>query len=300
MVSWMRSTVQSLSEDRIPWPRLPGWIIPAGAQTLENAAFLSGAALAHLQEVVAREDVPQALWRDRLALRAAAAGLALRGRPEREAELRDALHLLRPGDEPGPAGEVALAWRRAVERPLSDAALQRALPEIPPDRIVAWRTAGQGTPVDRVARVLETVLIESPRAETAALILADAALDRALGWAHLLPLLASGLKPRDLRRRGDDLRLCCHRALLSSIPETSGMASDLVRRAARLRAVAPKLRAKGAGRAVEVILSRDAVTPAALTNPLSDRAARRLCDRLVDLGVVRELTGRDMFRLYGL
>lgn len=78
------------------------------------------------------------------------------------------------------------------------------------------------------------------------------------------------------------------------------MASDLARRAARLRAVAPKLRAKGAGRAVEVILSRDAVTPAALTGPLSDRAARRLCDRLVDLGAVRELTGRDMFRLYGL
>src|SRR6056297_204241 len=136
MVSWMRSTVQSLSEDRIPWPRLPGWIIPAGAQTLENAAFLSGAALAHLQEVVAREDLPQALWRDRLALRAAAVGLALRGRP---------------------AGEVALAWRQAVERPLSDAALQRALPEIPSERIVAWRTAGQGAPVARVARVLETV-----------------------------------------------------------------------------------------------------------------------------------------------
>ena len=47
-----------------------------------------------------------------------------------------------------------------------------------------------------------------------------------------------------------------------------------------------------------MFLSNDALVPAAL--PLSDRAARRFCDRLVDLGVVRELTGRDTFRLYGV
>ena len=146
--------------------------------------------------------------------------------------------------------------------------------------------------------VLEAVLTETPRADVPGLILADAALAQALGWDHLVPLLAPGLKRSDLRKRGEDLRLACHRALVSSAAEAVRPAADLVRRAAHLKAVAPKLRAKGAKDAVEMFLTRDAVAPSAL--PLPDRAARRLCDRLVDLGAVRELTGRDTFRLYGL
>jgi len=59
------------------------------------------------------------------------------------------------------------------------------------------------------------------------------------------------------------------------------------------------LRAKGAEKAVEMFLAQDALTPGALSF-MSDRAARRLCDRLVELSAVRELTGRDTFRLYGL
>ncbi|MCA0851584.1 DUF1403 family protein [Salipiger thiooxidans] len=279
-------------------PRMPAWVTSARAETLEDVAFLSGAALNHLHLVLGRDEVPQALLRDRLALSAAEACVGFSGRPERAGELRDAVYLLRPGDLPGPAGETCLAWRRAVERPVSIKALGRALPAFEPGQIATWLDAGKGGPVTRAAMVLEAVLREAPRGEVPALILADAALAQALGWDQIVPLLAAGLKRADLRKRGEDLRIACHRALTFSAIEAVRLAADLARRAAHLKAVAPKLRAKGAAEAVAMFLTRDAVAPAAL--PLPDRAARRLCDRLVDLGALRELTGRDTFRLYGV
>lgn len=279
-------------------PRMPSWVTSARVETLEDAAFLSGAALGHLHLVLGREEVPQTLLRERLALRAAEACVTLSGRTERAGELRDMVNLLRPGDLPGPAGETYLAWRRAVERAVSVKALGRALPAVDLGQIAVWLDAGQGTPVPRAARVLEAALTEAPRAEVPALILADATLAQALGWDHVVPLLAAGLKRTDLRKRGHDLRLACHRAVTASAVEATRLAVDLARRAALLKGVAPKLRAKGAGEAVEIFLTQDAVAPGAL--PLRDRAARRLCDRLMDLGAVRELTGRDTFRLYGV
>ncbi len=285
-------------------PRMPSWVTASRAVTPEEVAFLSGAALAHLHLVLGRHDVPQALLRERLALRAAAACVTFAGRSERAGDLRDAIHLLRPGDLPGPAGETYQGWRRAVERPVSVSALQRAMPGCAAPQIAVWldrhnmRAAGQGTPVGQASRVLEAVLADMPRAEVPALILADAALAQALSWDHLVPLLATGLKRADLRKRGDDLRLACHRAVIASVLDAGRLAADLVRHTTHLKAVAPQLRASRARDAIEIFLTQDAVAPAAL--PLPDRAARRLCDRLVDLGSIRELTGRDTFRLYGV
>ncbi|KZX98221.1 MULTISPECIES: DUF1403 family protein [unclassified Sulfitobacter] len=294
----MPNALQVPTDDLTRILRMPTWVTSARPETPEDVAFLSGAALNHLHVVLGRAEVPQALLRDRLALRAAEACVAFSGRPERAGDLRDAVHLLRPGDLPGPGGETYLAWRRAVERPVSIKALGRALPTLEQGQIATWLDAGQGVPVGRAAMVLEAVFRAAPRAEVAALILAEAALSQALGWDHLVPLLAPGLKRADLRKQGDDLRLACHRAIIPSVIEAARHAADLARRAAHLKAVAPKLRAKGAVDAVEMFLTRDAVTPSAL--PLPDRAARRLCDRLVDLGAVRELSGRDTFRLYGV
>ncbi len=278
---------------------LPGWIVSAPADTLEPAAFRSGAALAHLALAADDPDLPQALWRDRLALAAAKVCAELAGRREGTEALRDALHLTKAGDDPGPAGRVLRHWSQAVARPISVAGLARALEGVKPDRIALSLDATGGTPVDRAARVIEAVLTDRPRAETEALILAEAVLSKALRQDHVLPLISLGLKARDLRLRGDDLRLACHRAVVSAVGQALPLAGDLARAAARLRAVSPKLRAKAASRAVDLFLSRDALAPGALTF-MSDRAARRLCDRLVALGAVRELTGRDTFRLYGV
>lgn len=269
--------------------RMPPGLVIARPKSLEDAAFSSGAALAALDLALdpAGADIPLALLRDRLAIDAAAACVAFCGRPERAADLRDAVHLLRPGDLPGPAGAVCVQWRRAVARKIAG-------------KVGDGAGKGQGAPVVRAAQALGAMLAGDPRAEVAALIHADTVLARAMGWDHPVPLIAAGLARRDLRRTGDDLRLACHVAIAARAAGTLRLAADLARRAARLRAVAPALRAKGAGQAVAMFLARDALAPAALTPVMSDRAARRLCDRLVSLGAVREITGRDSFRLYGL
>jgi hypothetical protein len=287
---------------------LPGWITAMPSETLEAAAFKSGAALAHLILATAA-DVPQALWRDRLALAAAEVSAGIAGRREGAGAMRDALHLTKPGDDPGPAGSILRQWLRAVSRPISVAHLAKALEGIAPERIALSLDVTGPTPVDRAADVIEAVLTDNPRDEIAALILADAVLSLALGRDHLLPLLGPVMTARDLRLRGDDLRLACHRSAARGVGEALPLAGTLARAAARLRAAVPKLRAKGAARAVQMFLSQDALTPVALARAmpkvlsapsLSDRAARRLCERLVELGVLRELTGRDTFRLYGV
>lgn len=296
----MRKPPVDLGLEPLSIPPLPGWIDSSLAESAETGAFRAGAALAHLGLVGAAKGLPLALWRDRLALAAAEVCVGFSGRREGQGALRDAVHLSRAGDDPGPAGRVFRQWSRAVGRPISVAHLAKALDGVSAERIALCLDTVGGTPVERAANVLEAVLTDSPRAETAALILADAVLSRAVGREHILPLVSLGLKSRDLRLRGDDLRLACHRVVVIGAGQAVPLAADLARRAARLRAVVPKLRAKGAERAVDLFLSHDALAATELCAFMSDRATRRFCDRLVDLEAVRELTGRDSFRLYGV
>ena len=131
------------------------------------------------------------------------------------------------------------------------------------------------------------------------------------GWDAPVPLLATAITHPSLRRGaarkrprpGDpDWADAVAGAYALAAREAFALAGELSRRSQALLAAQPKLRAKGAGRVIELLLSDDAVSPAraAKLARLSDRAARRLFDRLIELGAVRELSGRPNFRLYGL
>ncbi len=155
------------------------------------------------------------------------------------------------------------------------------------------------------------VLDTDDRAERIACLLSDLVLARALNWKQVLPVSAPRLTKallRNLTAEGQGAERAVQARILEALEETVRLAREFARRAEALRAVAPKLRAKGSDAAVKVFLTEDAVGPASMLSPrirgtsipMTDRAARRFCDRLVELGVARELTGRPTFRLYGI
>jgi hypothetical protein len=264
-------------------------------------AFSSGAALAVLEQVVGHSDVPQAVWRSRLALHAAENAMVLMGRPERAADLRDEVAFLRPGDLPGPGGRNYLQWKEAVDRLLTRSRLQKVVPDPMRQRLEDWMRPGPGGPVSQAAQVLASVLEVFPRDEGIALILADAALSRALGWKTIVPLLGLSVKRRDLGREQAELIGACHRGVINAAKKALPMAEDLAHRSMRLQALESKTRSKGKAQAIGLFLSNEAVAPSpTLSRIMSDRSARRFCDRMVELGGLRELTGRSSFRLYGL
>src|SRR5271165_1401514 len=99
-------------------PPFPAWARAVHApETEAEAAFLAGAALSRLDAIVRQNPSWAGVFRRRLALSAAAANVRHAGRTEDEAALRDALHLSRPGGDPGPAGRFLPAWRQLAARP---------------------------------------------------------------------------------------------------------------------------------------------------------------------------------------
>jgi hypothetical protein len=297
-----------LANPPAPFPsRPPVWATALVHGSIKNitvfdAAFAAGAALAALDVVVRKDSACAGAWRRRLALRAAAASLQTRAGDE--AALRDALALTRPGGDPGPAGRVYLAWRAlAAARPPRLADIAVGLGAAPGDLPLLSATLDAHTrslapaPL-AAAAAAAAVAAKWPRATRLAFAVADLVLAARLRWRVAVPLVALEVQ-RVRAGEGDWTAVCCA-AYARAATRACDLHDELSVAAARLEAVAPKLRAKGAGAVISALLDADAVSGVAKVAGMSDRGLRRLFDRLVELGAVRELTGRATFRLYGL
>ncbi|TIQ37189.1 MAG: DUF1403 family protein [Mesorhizobium sp.] len=300
---------------------VPSWALAGGAPSDAEAAFQAGAALASLDTLARAQPAWAGAWRQRLALSCAAASMRLAGRAEDEAALRDAWQLCPAGADPGPAGAIFGAWRQLALQP----------PAVSADRLakvaellgLAWddeALADLWTEIEEVAAaqrpapftaaaIAACVFALRPDAELLAWWLADLVLAQSLRWPRPLPLLmaqafgpafrgeAGGKRIRP-GEKGFERAVCL--ALVQAAAEACRLAAELSRRSEKLLAVAPKLRAKGAGDVIFLLLSEDAVSGSLTTKNLSRFAARRLFERLQQLDVVRELSGRASFRLFGL
>ena len=256
------------------------------------------------------------LWRHRLSLADAAILARQGGRTEDETALRDAWYLRRETDDPGPGGRILKAWRHLAERAAMSpedwmlnlsARFELRFDDALEDVVaVATKLAkGRGSAIAAAAEIAAASVRLVPQCEPLALWLADMVLAHRLKWPMAVPLIAGHVRRAELRAAttsgGPDVAwpTACALAYARAGSAASDLYADLTRRAERLLAATPKLRGRDADRMVAILLMEDA-QPAGVGQAASDRSTRRLFERLVALGAVRELTGRPTFRLYGL
>lgn len=301
-------------------PKVPAWARVRGdVQRDVDAGYLAGAALNSLDNLVRSSPDWAGAWRQRLALRSVGAAIRLLGRREDEGALRDSHFFRAAADDPGPAGNLLQAWRRLASRStgLDEAAVRPVAEHLD----LKWDDAVSEVlgnaddlavstrPAPLLAAELAAELYRArPDAELLAFWLADALLAKKHRWSVAVPLLMSqvnssffkGEGRRRVRPGGEGWGRAVLLAYGQAAAEACDLGVELEGRAAHLVSVAPRLRAKGAAEVVKRLLEDDAVASSRSGARLTDRSARRLFERLVDLGAVRELSGRPTFRVYGL
>ena len=305
-----------------PPPR-PAWARPSGSFrdiSEAEALFFAGAALSALDSVAKSEPPWAGAWRARLALKSAAAvAQNLLNRREDEAALRDAVAWRNPARISGPREEsTPPSGRSAVPATRS---ARSGSPRSPPTcmapldpeqgrgprrrpegrrrarparagRCGRGRRGGDQDP--RRRRAARPVLRRRRAGQSARLASSRAAPRRRALLAPVVGRRAAAAAGRARLGQARRAQLCPRRARRPR-PRPRPFAPR--RPARRGRAKAARQRQEGA---LAALLADDAVSAAAPIPGLSDRARRRLFERLVALGAARELTGRTTFRLYGL
>jgi hypothetical protein len=303
-----------------PSTAAPTWAWASGRAGQGDPLFFAGACLALLDAHLRRDSPSAGALRSRLALKAAAASAKILRLNADEGALRDLRFAV--GDA-GPAARLLQLWRELANRPpsldpgrLATAAARLDLAVDPNGLASSLKAcAGEGDPVSGAAKAAAAVFSALPdapaaEAEILALWLFDLVLAVRLRWPRPAPLIATKILDPCLRSDGGGRPRpgepawsnTAARAIALAAASALDLAADLSRRSNTLIAVAPKLRSKPAQKIVDLLLAHDCVSPAeaARQAPMTDRAARRLFDRLVLLGAARELTSRPAFRLYGL
>ena len=301
-------------------PSAPSWARASG-RAGEDPLFAAGASLALLDAHLRRAPPCVGALRSRMALQSAAASAKILRLNADQGALRDLRFTVGDG---GPAARLLQLWLQLANRPPSldpsrlaseAAALDLTLPNADTLAETLREQSRAGDPVSAAAKAAAQAFSAFPDAPVAdaeilALWLFDTVIAIRLRWARPLPLIATKILDPGLRPSGGGRpkpgepawSSAAAGAIALAGASALDLAADLARRAEILLAVAPKLRARPAAKVVDLLLAEDCVSPAeaARQAPMTDRAARRLFDRLVRLSAARELTGRPAFRLYGL